>query len=211
VVVIAAWAVSARVNSLVPPVGPTLTQVVKGFTEGWVLAPMWDTMKAVLGGFLLALTVGFGVGYALGRVQFLATVFDPVVAGLFAVPRIVFYPVLIATFGVTTTAKLWMGVLSAFFPIVLSTAAGIKAVNPVQVRLGRSMNCSRWQLATKIFLPAAAPTIMTGVRIGLASGSASPSPSSPSSSPNSSPLRRDWAFWFWTSTVGSFSHRCTQW
>lgn len=166
--VLAAWVIGSHVSSLAPPVGATLTQVLRGFTDGWILAPLWDTMKAVLGGFLIAVALGFGVGYALGRNRFLAMIFDPIIAGLFAVPRIIFYPVLLATFGVTTTSKLWMGMLSGFFPIVMSTAAGIKAVNPVLVRLGRSLNCSRWQLATKVFLPAASPTIMVGVRIGFA-------------------------------------------
>lgn len=166
VLVVAAWAIAAQISDLFPPLGTTLTQLVEAFSEGWIFAPMWDTMKAVVGGFLLAAVLGFGVGYALGRIRFLAMIFDPIVTALFVVPRIIFYPVLLALFGIGTTSKLWMGMLSGFFPIVLSTIAGIKAVDPVLVRLGRSLRCSRWQMATRIFLPAAAPTIMVGFRIG---------------------------------------------
>lgn len=168
VLVFVAWFIGSHSTDLVPPIGATMTQLEEAFSEGWILDPMWDTMKAVLGGFLIASVVGLGCGYALGRVRFLSLVFSPIIAGLHAVPRIIFYPVLLAAFGVTTTAKLWMGALSAFFPIVVSTAAGIKVVNPTLIKMGRSLNCSRWQLATKVFLPAAAPTIMVGLRIGFA-------------------------------------------
>jgi len=167
-VVVAAWGIASRSTYLVPHIWPTLTQLVQGFTQGWILGPMEDTMKAVGGGFLVAVVAGFAVGYGLGRIRFLAMIFDPLIAGLFAVPRIVFYPVLLSIVGINTSSKLWMAAISGFFPIVLSTAAGIKSVNPVLGKLGRSLNCTRRQLATKVYLPAAAPTIMTGVRIGFA-------------------------------------------
>jgi NitT/TauT family transport system permease protein len=166
--VVLAWFIASRSTYLVPHIAPTITELVQAFSQGWILAPMEDTMKAVGGGFLIALAVGFTVGYALGRIRFLAMIFDPIIAGLFAVPRIVFYPVLLSIVGINTSSKLWLAALSGFFPIVLSTAAGIKAVNPVLGKLGRSLNCTRRQLAMKVYLPAAAPTIMTGVRIGFA-------------------------------------------
>lgn len=166
VLVFAGWAVAWRVTDLVPPIGATLVELVGGFTEGWILGPLWSTMKAVIGGFLVALVTGYVVGYTIGRTRFLAKIFDPIIAGLFAVPRIILYPVLLAIFGVGVASKLGMGAISAFFPIVLTTAAGIRAVNPVLVKLGRSLSCSRLQLVAKVYLPAAAPTLMVGFRIG---------------------------------------------
>ena len=123
-------------------------------------------MKAVFGGFAIAAAVGLPLGIALGRSRFLGSVFDPLIAGTFAVPRIIIYPVLLAYFGVGVSAKLWMAAISAFFPIVMNTTAGIRDVNPTLVKMGRSMSCNTVQLARKIYLPAAAPTVAVGLRIG---------------------------------------------
>src|SRR5438128_2695864 len=51
VFVIVAWFIASRSTYLVPHIAPTLTELVQGFSQGWILAPMEDTMKAVVGGF----------------------------------------------------------------------------------------------------------------------------------------------------------------
>lgn len=166
VVLLIAWAIAARSSSLVPSVGASVDSLVDGFEEGWINDPLWNTGQAVLGGFAVAAAVGVPLGVVFGASRFLGSVFDPIVSGLFAVPRIILYPVLLAMFGVGLQAKLWMAALSAFFPIVMSTTAGVRAVSPTLVKLGRSMNCTRLQLVRKIYLPATTPTLMVGLRIG---------------------------------------------
>ena len=61
-----------------------------------------------------------------------------------------------------------MGAISCFFPIVLSVAAGMRQIDPVPVRVGRSFNANAWQAGTKIYLPAMREPIMNGIRLGLA-------------------------------------------
>ena len=117
-------------------------------------------------GFAIAAALGLVVGVVLGRSRFLGAVFDPVITGLFAVPRIILYPVILVAVGVGLEAKVWLVVVSAFFPIVLNTIAGVRNVSPTLIKLGRSLGCSRLQLARKIYLAAAAPTVMVGVRMG---------------------------------------------
>jgi NitT/TauT family transport system permease protein len=165
-VLIVVWVVVAARTTLVPSLGSTVSTLVDGFGDGWVLTPLGDSMQAVIGGFLIASGVGLPLGVLLGRSRFLGTVFDPLIAGLFSVPRIIIYPVLLAYFGVGLSAKLWMAAVSAFFPIVMNTTAGIREVSPTLVKMGRSMSCGPLQLARKVYLPAAAPTVMVGLRIG---------------------------------------------
>jgi NitT/TauT family transport system permease protein len=166
VVLLLIWVVAAGRTTLVPSFGSTVSALVDGFGDGWINAPLWDSMQAVLGGFAIAAGVGLPLGVLLGRSKFLGSVFDPLIAGTFAVPRIIIYPVLLAYFGVGLSAKLWMGAISAFFPIVMNTTAGIREVNPTLVKMGRSMNAGPLKLARKIHLPAAAPSVMVGLRIG---------------------------------------------
>jgi NitT/TauT family transport system permease protein len=160
------WVLSASSSDLVPSLGSTVSMLGEGFTNGWIWTPLVDSMSAVLGGFVIAAAIGLPLGIALGRSRFLGSVLDPLIAGTFAIPRIILYPVLLAYFGVGVSAKLWMAAISAFFPIVMNTTAGIREVSPTLVKMGRSMSCGPLQLARKIYLPAAAPTVAVGLRIG---------------------------------------------
>jgi NitT/TauT family transport system permease protein len=165
-VLLLAWAIADAGSDLIPSIGASVSKLVEGFEQGWISDPLANTGQAVVGGFLIAAAIGFPVGVALGCSRFLGSLFDPVISGLFAVPRIILYPVLLAMFGVGVGAKMWMAVISAFFPIVMNVAAGMRDVNPTLVKLGRSMNASRLQVVRKIYLPAATPSVMVGLRIG---------------------------------------------
>ena len=82
-------------------------------------------------------------------------------------PKIIFFPIMIMWFGVGPASKVAMGALSCFFPIALSAAAGMRQIDPVLIRVGRSFRVSRWQMVTKIYLPAMRAPILNGVRLGL--------------------------------------------
>jgi ABC-type nitrate/sulfonate/bicarbonate transport system permease component len=60
-----------------------------------------------------------------------------------------------------------MGAISCFFPIALSTAAGMRQIDRVLIRVGRSFRANPWQMTTKIYLPAMRTPILNGVRLGL--------------------------------------------
>jgi ABC-type nitrate/sulfonate/bicarbonate transport system permease component len=62
------------------------------------------------------------------------------------------------------------GALSAFFPVVVSTTAGMRSINLVFLRVGRSFRLSRWQMIGKIYLPAMVRPVVTGLRLGLGVG-----------------------------------------
>ena len=166
VLVVLAWAVGAQASSLLPSVQDTIEALADGFAEPWIVAPLWDTAQAAVGGFGLAAIAGLPLGFLLGRSPYLARMLGPLIEGAFAVPRIIVYPVLLAWLGVGLSAKLWIAAISAFFPIVLLTAAGIRDVSPTLTKLGRSLSCSPLQMARKIYLPAAAPSVMVSLRIG---------------------------------------------
>lgn len=165
-VLVAAWAIAAGLSSLVPPVGSSFQTLAEGFTEGWIIAPLESTMISVIVGFLIASAVGFPLGFAIGRSRYLSQVLDPLIAGAFAIPRIIVYPILLGFLGVGVESKVAMAVVSGFFPIILTTVAAIREVKPVLVKMGKSMNCRWYHLAFKIFVPAAAPSLMVGLRIG---------------------------------------------
>jgi ABC-type nitrate/sulfonate/bicarbonate transport system permease component len=70
-------------------------------------------------------------------------------------------------FGVGPESKVAMGTMSCFFPIVLSVAAGMRQIDKVLIRVGRSFRLNTWQMVTKIYLPAMREPIVNGVRLGM--------------------------------------------
>ena len=70
-------------------------------------------------------------------------------------------------FGVGPGSKIAMGTISCFFPIVLSVASGMRQIESVLIRVGRSFRLNTWQMVTKIYLPAMRQPIVNGVRLGM--------------------------------------------
>jgi len=167
VLVLLTWAAASRVTDLVPGLEPTLDTLVDGFRDGWLRAGLAATAQAVAVGFGWAVLLGFPLGYLLGRSRVFGELFDPLVAGLFAVPRIIFYPILLSWFGVGMVAESTMAALSALFPIAVMTTAAVRDVarGPLP-KLAASLNLSEAQQLVKIYLPAIASPLMVALRIG---------------------------------------------
>jgi ABC-type nitrate/sulfonate/bicarbonate transport system permease component len=110
---------------------------------------------------------GLVVGIALGANRFLSKSFESYLYYLGPTPKIIFFPVMIMWFGVGSGSKVAMGAISCFFPIALSTAAGMRQIDKVLIRVGQSFRANSWQMATKIYMPAMRHPIINGVRLGL--------------------------------------------
>ncbi|MDO9443310.1 MAG: ABC transporter permease subunit, partial [Beijerinckiaceae bacterium] len=65
------------------------------------------------------------------------------------------------------SSKIALGALSAFFAVALSTAAGMRQIDQILIRVGRSFRASKWQMATKIYLPAMKIPVLNGIRLGM--------------------------------------------
>jgi ABC-type nitrate/sulfonate/bicarbonate transport system permease component len=119
-------------------------------------------MGLAIGGIL-----GLVVGLVLGANKLMARAFESYLYYLGPTPKIIFFPVMIMWFGVGPGSKVAMGAISCFFPIALSTAAGMRQIDQVLIRVGKSFRCSTWQMVTKIYLPAMRHPIINGIRLGL--------------------------------------------
>ena len=128
---------------------------------------LYVTLSEVATALLIGGLGGLAVGLALGANPFLAKAFERYFYYLGPTPKIVFFPVMIMWFGVGVESKIAMGTVSAFFPLVLSAAAGMREIEGVLIRVGRSFRLSTWQMVTKIYLPAMRQPIVNGVRLGM--------------------------------------------
>jgi NitT/TauT family transport system permease protein len=123
------------------------------------------TSYEVVGALLLGGLAGLAAGLALGASRFLARGFEPYVHYLAPTPKIVFLPVLMVLFGVGPGSKLALGAISAFFPMALSIAAGVRGVDPVLLRVAASFRLTPWQVVRMIYLPALVRPISVGLRL----------------------------------------------
>jgi ABC-type nitrate/sulfonate/bicarbonate transport system permease component len=82
-------------------------------------------------------------------------------------PKIVFFPVMLMWFGVGAGSKIAMGVVSCFFPVAISARRGMREIDAVLIRVGRSFRASTWKMVTSIYLPAMRQPVVNGFRLGL--------------------------------------------
>ena len=183
VTVLAIWEVTAASGWLLREVVPSVETIGRALaelllrpdlkvsgTDVWMPAFYWHlyvTISEVATALLIGGTAGLAVGLALGANPFLSKAFERYLYYLGPTPKIVFFPVMIMWFGVGVESKIAMGTLSCFFPIVLSTAAGMRQIEGVLIRVGRSFRLNTWQMVTKIYLPAMREPIVNGVRLGM--------------------------------------------
>jgi ABC-type nitrate/sulfonate/bicarbonate transport system permease component len=83
------------------------------------------------------------------------------------VPKIVIFPIFILFLGIGVGSKLAVGAFAAFFPIALLTIAGMREVKRVYIDVARSMGANAMQIGLRVYLPAIAGQIFTGLRIGM--------------------------------------------
>jgi ABC-type nitrate/sulfonate/bicarbonate transport system permease component len=146
-------------------------------------ARVYDELKDVLGSgeyvpdlkitltelavaFALSSIGGITLGYVLSRSQYLIRAFEPLLAGVYSIPIILFLPLYVLFFGLGPASKIALGTTISFFPIVLNTIAGFGYVDRIYVVAARSMGASDFQLFRWVLLPAALPVILTGLRMG---------------------------------------------
>ncbi len=133
---------------------------------GEYLPDLRITLTELVVAFVLAMTSGTLVGYLVSRTDYTIRVFEPLFAGIYSIPIILFLPLYILFFGLGPASKIALGTTIGFFPIVLSTIAGFGNVDRTLVTAARSMGASDYQLFRYVLLPAALPVILTGLRMG---------------------------------------------
>jgi len=137
----------------------------------------WQHLSASIGRFLvayaLALVVGLSLGLGIGLSRTVSDLLDPLVQALRAIPITAWLPLAIVWFGLGEGAARSLVFLGALFPIVIATADSVARVPRGHVETARMLGTPRRALARRVYLPAALPGIVTGMRLGLTLGWAS--------------------------------------
>jgi ABC-type nitrate/sulfonate/bicarbonate transport system permease component len=141
-------------------------QFVDVLRTGNYLPDLRVTATEFVVAFFLSTTAGTVIGYFVSRSRFWTRVFEPLLAGIFSIPIILFLPLYVLFFGLGLESKIALGTTISFFPVVLATIAGFSNVDRTLITAARSMGASDYLLFRYVLLPAALPVILGGLRIG---------------------------------------------
>jgi ABC-type nitrate/sulfonate/bicarbonate transport system permease component len=157
--------------SLLPPPWLTAKSFVQLALSGELFVDIWASLRRVVSAWLLSACVAIPLGLAMGRVQRLERLLDPVIELFRPISPLAWIPLAILWFGIGESGKIFIVFIGTFFPILLSTIAGVKSIDPILVHAGQVLGCTdRASLFRKVILPASLPSIVVGLRISFGTG-----------------------------------------
>jgi NitT/TauT family transport system permease protein len=125
------------------------------------------TLWEILAGLALGLSSAMVLGYLLARSHRLERLLSPYLVASQAVPIIAIAPLLIIWISSPAVSKVLICALTIFFPTLINTIVGIRSVEPDLHALMQSLRASRWQILSKLEIPAALPVLFGGLKIGV--------------------------------------------
>lgn len=167
VITIGGWWLLTIVLHIDPFFVPSPLDVVDSFlrTPQYLLQETWVTLQRVLIGFVIAVAGGLVIAVVLAASRTVERMAMPILAAVNAVPKVALAPLLLVWMGFGNAPKIVMVVLVSFFPVVVSTMAGLTAT-PADLReLARSLSASWWQTFVKVRLAWALPQVFVGLKV----------------------------------------------
>lgn len=166
-----AWEAYVRIGDIQPIFLPAPSSIAgylfEMILQGSIFFHIGVTVVRILAGFLVSAFVGVFVGILMGISPTLARIADPWLAALYPLPKIALIPLLIIWLGTGEAYILLISAVTAFFPIVMSTYAGIRQVDEGLIKAARDLGASGRQVQIRVVLPAAIPSIFSGLHLGM--------------------------------------------
>jgi NitT/TauT family transport system permease protein len=125
------------------------------------------SMQRILIGFALATSIGIVLGVLMGRSKIARDVVTPYIEVLRPIPAVAWIPLAILMWPTEESSIIYITFLGALFPIILNTVHGVEQTPEVLVRAAQTLGASRMQIFWNVTLPAALPSIATGLAIGM--------------------------------------------
>jgi NitT/TauT family transport system permease protein len=153
--------------SLLPPFSVALLTLITLFADGTIIDDLVVTVFEVLVAFAIGGSLGVVSGLVLGTYARLGKVVNPFVNNMIAVPQSIFLPLFIFAFGTGMLQKIIFGITHAYFVITINTISGVQSVDERLIQTVESFGASDRELFRHVYLPAAVPIILTGLRLGM--------------------------------------------
>ncbi len=164
---VAAWYLFVKLGNVPKFVMPSPYEAVEALlipNYRW-LENMAVTATEIFAGYFLAVVLGVGAALLFSWFRMLEMAVMPLLVSLNMIPKVALGPLIIVWFSYGIRPNALMAFAISFFPIVLTTARGLREVEPDLIDLVRTLKGSRWQIFTKIQLPGALPYIFSGMKV----------------------------------------------
>jgi putative hydroxymethylpyrimidine transport system permease protein len=164
------WEVWVRLGDVPRWQLPSPSIIAQELVNSWGL--LWEntliTLQEVVLGFLAALVTGLLLAGGIAYSRVLERSVYPLIIASQTIPIIAIAPLLLIWVGYGITPKVIVVALISFFPISVNTVDGLRSVEPDMLNMMRTLGASRWQIFTKLQVPASLPQMFTGIKIGIA-------------------------------------------
>ena len=169
--VLLAWEEATRLALTTPFLLPSPIVVAERIwgdvTSGDLVLNIGHTLYRAFFGFIVASVTGIALGILIARNNAIHWFFDPIISVGFPMPKIAFLPIFMLWFGLYDTSKIALVIFDATFPVVTATIAATQGVDRQMLWSARMLGAGERQLLWEIIVPAAFPSIMTGLQIAL--------------------------------------------
>lgn len=142
------------------------SRFLKALTDGILIYHTGITLAEIVLGLLVGITFATMLGYALAKSRSLEKVLSPYLVASQAIPIVAIAPLLVIWLGDGILSKVVICALIVFFPVLVNTVVGVRAVPAALYDLMNSIRATRWQILLKLEIPASLPIMLGGLRIG---------------------------------------------
>lgn len=175
VIIVIVWAILTTYTGIIPSyLIPSPEDVVKAFenllTNGVLISDTLSTLTRVLLGFIVAAVVAIPLGILIGWSNNANDLSKFIIGILRPIPPIAWIPFAILWFGVGLGSAIFIIFLGSVFPILISTADGVRRTDKVYIESAYTMGATQFQTIKKVIFPAALPNIITGLKVGIGIG-----------------------------------------
>jgi sulfonate transport system permease protein len=166
-----AWQLLSHTGAIdarfLPPLEDVIARFATELRTGELLRNLVASLTRDLVGFVIGSALGIAFGAVLGLSRLADHLFRPSFDALKQIALLAWIPLISIWFGFGETSKVVFITLAAFIPVALNTYEGVRGASTKLVEVGAALTFSRRQLFTRIFLPSAVPSILTGVHLAL--------------------------------------------
>ena len=167
---VVAWEAIVRIRGYPAFILPSPGDVLAELAQSVITPSFWThigvTLTEITGGLLVGASLAIVLGYLVAKSATLDAMLSPLFVASQAIPIVAVAPLLTIWFGYGLTPKVVTSALIVFFPVLISTAAGVRSVEPNLRDLMHSLRAGRRQMLFKLEAPAALPMALSGLKVG---------------------------------------------
>ena len=146
---------------------PTLKALLELMTSGSLVENTLPSLKRIFLGIIIALAIGIPLGVAIGRFTLLNDSTHLPFQFLRMISPLAWMPIAVLIYPTWDSAIIFLITMAAVWPLILSSAAGVKRIDPSWFTVARNLGASEFQIITKVILPAVLYDIVNGLRLAI--------------------------------------------